>query len=50
MNKGKNLELLHSTPCEAIPNAFSEFAGKLITGIGKIVRVYDLGQKKLLRK
>ena len=49
-NRGRTLELLHSTPCEDIPNAFNECAGKLITGIGNIVRVYDLGQKKLLRK
>lgn len=49
-NRGKSLDLLHSTPCEDIPNAFNECAGKLITGIGNIVRVYDLGQKKLLRK
>ena len=33
-NRGKSLELLHSTPCEAIPNAFNESSGKLITGIG----------------
>ena len=49
-NRGKNLELLHTTPCEDIPNAFNTYAGKLISGIGNILRVYDLGQKKLLRK
>ena len=42
-NRGKSLELLHSTPCEDIPSAFNEYAGKLVTGIGSIVRVYDLG-------
>lgn len=31
---GKELQLLHSTPCEDIPNAFNEFRGKLITGVG----------------
>lgn len=49
-NQGKSLELLHSTPCEDIPNCFNEFAGKLVTGVGNIVRIYDLGMKKLLRK
>ena len=49
-NRGKNLDLLHSTPCEDIPNAFEEYKGKIIAGIGNILRVYDLGLKKLLRK
>ena len=47
---GKSLELLHSTPCEDIPSAFNEYRGRLITGVGSILRVYELGQKKLLRK
>jgi len=47
---GKMLELLHSTPCENIPGAFAELNGKLLAGVGPILRVYDLGQKKLLRK
>jgi len=41
---------LHRTHCEDIPNAFNECAGKLIAGVGNILRVYDLGLKKLLRK
>ena len=49
-NRGRSLELLHRTHCEDIPNAFSECAGKLIAGVGNILRVYDLGLKKLLRK
>ena len=42
-NRGKSLELVHSTPCEDIPNTFNECAGRLITGIGNILRVYELG-------
>jgi splicing factor 3B subunit 3 len=42
--------LLHSTPCEEIPNAFNEFRGRLICGIGHILRIYELGKLKLLRK
>ena len=49
-NRGKSLELVHSTPCEDIPNTFNECSGRLITGVGNILRVYELGQKKLLRK
>ncbi len=44
------MELVHSTPCENIPGAFAEFKGRLMAGVGTILRVYDLGQKKLLRK
>lgn len=47
---GKNLELLHSTPCEDIPSAFNEFKGRLVAGVGNVLRVYELGLKKLLRK
>ena len=34
INDGKDLQLLHQTPCEDIPNAFNEFRGKLISGVG----------------
>jgi len=47
---GRSLELLHSTPCEDIPNAFNEFKGRLVAGVGNVLRVYELGLKKLLRK
>jgi splicing factor 3B subunit 3 len=47
---GTKLELLHSTPCEDIPMAFGEYRGRLIAGVGSILRVYELGLKKLLRK
>jgi splicing factor 3B subunit 3 len=47
---GRSLELLHSTPCEDIPSAFNEFRGKLVAGVGNILRLYELGLKKMLRK
>jgi len=47
---GRFLELLHSTPCEDIPSAFNEYRGKLVAGVGSILRLYELGLKKLLRK
>ena len=49
-NKGRSLELLHSPPCEDIPSCFNEYRGRLIAGVGSILRIYELGQKKLLRK
>lgn len=50
MDNGSRIELLHSTPCEDIPLAFNEYKSKLIAGVGNILRVYELGIKKLLRK
>jgi splicing factor 3B subunit 3 len=50
VNNGQQLQLLHSTPCEDIPMAFNEYKGRIIAGVGSILRVYELGQKKLLRK
>jgi splicing factor 3B subunit 3 len=50
INGGKHVEWLHDTPCEDIPSSFSEFRGRLLCGVGHILRVYELGQKKLLRK
>ena len=50
VDNGKKLELIHSTPCEDIPLAFGEYRGRLIAGVGNILRVYEMGQKKLLRK
>lgn len=49
-NRGDELELLHKTNCEDIPRAMSAFQNRLAVGIGKILRIYDLGKKKLLRK
>lgn len=40
---GKDLIHLHDTPCEDIPGAFNEYKGRLIVGVGNILRVYELG-------
>jgi splicing factor 3B subunit 3 len=42
--------LIHKTPVEDITLSFAEYQGKLFAGIGKTLRVYELGKKKLLRK
>lgn len=47
---GGALELVHRTPTEGIPGAVASFRGRLLVGVGKFLRLYDLGKKKLLRK
>jgi len=44
------LELLHKTETDDVPLAVMAFQGKLVAGVGKALRIYDLGKKKLLRK
>lgn len=38
------------TPVEEVPAAIAPFQGRVLIGVGKLLRVYDLGKKKLLRK
>ena len=47
---GTSLEDVHTTSIEDIPYSMSAFNGRLLVGIGKMLRLYDLGKKKLLRK
>jgi splicing factor 3B subunit 3 len=42
--------LLHKTSCEQIPSAFNEIRGRIVCGVGSTLRIYEMGQKKLLRK
>lgn len=49
-NQCATLNLIHRTEVEDIPGAIAAFQGRLLVGVGKILRVYDLGKKKLLRK
>ena len=44
------LDLLHTTPMDAIPGALVPFKGRLLAGVGASLRLFDLGRKKLLRK
>ena len=44
------LELIHKTALDEIPLAMCSFQGKVLIGVGKLLRLYDLGKKKLLRK
>lgn len=47
---GKDLEFIHKTKVEEPPMALMPFQGRLAAGIGKSLRIYDLGLKQLLRK
>ncbi|KAI1118656.1 CPSF A subunit region-domain-containing protein [Nemania sp. NC0429] len=49
-NDGRDLEFIHKTKVEEPPMALVAFQGRLAAGIGKILRIYDLGLKQLLRK
>jgi len=47
---GRRLEFMHSTSLEGIPTALCAFQNKLLVGVGKYLRIYDLGKRKLLKK
>ncbi|XP_071784938.1 splicing factor 3B subunit 3-like [Asterias amurensis] len=47
---GKKLELLHKTPVDDVPSAICTFQGRVLIGVGRLLRIYDLGKKKMLRK
>jgi len=48
--EGAALELVHRTEVEDVPLAIVPFGGRLLCGIGRALRLYDMGKKKLLRK
>lgn len=50
LDQGQRLELLHKTQIEGIPGALAAFKGRLLAGVGPVLRLYELGKKKLLRK
>lgn len=47
---GRSLTLLHRTEVDDVPTALTPFQGRLLAGVGKCLRLYDFGRKKLLRK
>ncbi|KAL0586355.1 hypothetical protein ABG067_003968 [Albugo candida] len=48
--EGSQLVLVHTTQVDGIPYAMIEFQGRLLVSVGKVLRIYDLGKRKLLRK
>lgn len=49
-DNGRELEFIHKTKIEEPAMALLPFQGKLLAGIGKTLRLYDLGMRQLLRK
>jgi splicing factor 3B subunit 3 len=43
-------ELVHRTEIDGIPAALHAFNGRLLAGIGALLRLYEFGKRKLLRK
>jgi hypothetical protein len=50
LDDGARLELVHKTQVEGIPGALAPFRGRLLAGVGPVLRLFELGRKKLLRK
>ncbi|XP_065186396.1 splicing factor 3B subunit 3-like [Sycon ciliatum] len=50
LEDGQKLEFLHQTPIDGVPMVLMPFQGRLLAGIDNMIRIYDLGKKKLLRK
>lgn len=50
VDDGAHMELVHKTPIDDVPSALCPFQGRLLVGVGKLLRIYDLGKKKMLRK
>lgn len=44
------LEFLHKTLVDDIPGAIASFQGRILVGVGRILRIYEMGKRKLLRK
>jgi splicing factor 3B subunit 3 len=50
INDWSSLELIHKTPVEDTPYAIAAYQGRVLIGVGRLLRLYDMGKKKLLRK
>ncbi|KAK9385214.1 CPSF A subunit region-domain-containing protein [Lipomyces mesembrius] len=50
VDEGRGLKFVHKTEVDDAPVAMLEFQGRLLVGVGRCLRIYDLGMKRLLRK
>lgn len=50
VEEGRILEMIHKTLVDDVPGALCPFQGRLLVGVGNLLRIYDMGKKKLLRK
>ncbi|KAJ7471905.1 pre-mRNA-splicing factor RSE1 [Mycena latifolia] len=48
--EGGRLELYHITEVDDVPLTMAAFQGRLAVGVGRALRIYELGKQKLLRK
>ena len=48
--QGESLEFVHKTAVDDVPGAIVPFQGRVLIGVGKHLRIYELGKKKMLRK
>jgi splicing factor 3B subunit 3 len=49
-DNGERLEFLHKTQIEDVPICICSFQGRVLISVGNLLRIYDMGKKKLLRK
>lgn len=49
-NSLNRLEVVYKFPVEDVPLALCPFYGKLLVGVGKLLRIYEMGKKKMLKK
>lgn len=47
---GEKLEFIHRTKVEEIPYAMVAWKGKVLVGVGKSMRAYEMGKRQLLKK
>jgi splicing factor 3B subunit 3 len=47
---GRSLVFCHKTPVEQPPGALLGFQGRLLAGVGRSLRLYEIGLQRLLRK
>ena len=50
LDDGKKLEFVHKTKTDDPPRALLGFQGRLLAGMGRLLKIYDLGMRQLLRK
>ncbi|KNC86365.1 splicing factor 3B subunit 3 [Sphaeroforma arctica JP610] len=46
----KQFVLLHKTALDDVPGAMCAFQGRVLVSVGRLLRIYDMGKRKLLRK
>lgn len=50
LGNNTKLQVIHKTKMEDIPMSLSPFRGMLLAGVGKFLRLYNMGRQKVLKK